>query len=114
LSWRLWTLQTIRIDANVKVRLKAEFTAVCPISETADIYEVEVEYEGRGEYIELGSFKRYLESFRNEKIYHEQLCEKIWKDMKYVLGENTPVRVRLTSRYLGITVVVEMGEGTQP
>jgi 7-cyano-7-deazaguanine reductase len=94
--------------------LKAEFTAVCPISETADIYEVEIEYEGKGEYLELGSFKRYLESFRNEKIYHEQLCEKIWNDVKYVLGENTPVRVRLTSRYLGITVTVEKCEGTQP
>ena len=113
MSWRPWTLQTIRIDANVKIRLKAEFTAVCPISETADIYEVEIEYEGRGEYIELGSFKRYLESFRDTKIHHEQLCEKIWKDIKYVLGENTPVRVRLTSRYLGITVTVEKGEGTK-
>lgn len=112
--WRLWTLQTVRIDANVKIRLKAEFTAVCPISETADIYEVEVEYEGKGEYLEQKSFKCYLESFRNEKIYHEQLCEKIWKDVKYVLGENMPVRVRLTNRYLGITVVVEKGEGTQP
>jgi hypothetical protein len=29
-----------------------------------------------------------------------------------VLGENTPVRVRLTSSYLGITVTVEKGEGT--
>ena len=112
MSWRFRILQTIRIDANVKVRLKAEFTAVCPISDTADIYEIEIEYEGKGEFIELGSFKRYLESFRNEKIYHEQLCEKIWKDVKYVLGENTPVRVKLTSRYLGITVVVEKGEGT--
>jgi len=111
-SWRPWTLQTIRIDANVKIRLKAEFTAVCPISETADICEVEIEYEGRGEYIELGSFKRYLESFRDTKIYHERLCEKIWKDVKCTLGENTPVRVRLTSRYLGITVTAEKSEGT--
>jgi NADPH-dependent 7-cyano-7-deazaguanine reductase QueF len=113
-SRRSRSLQTIRIDANVKVALRAEFTAVCPVSETVDIYEIEVEYEGKGEYIELESFKRYLESFRDAKIYHEQLCERIWRDVKYALGENTPVRVKLTSRYLGITVTVEKGEGTQP
>ena len=108
----IWSPWTTNVDANVKVTLRTEFTAICPVSETVDIYEVEVEYDGKGEFIELGSFKRYLESFRNEKIYHEQLCEKIWKDIKYVLGENTPVKVKLTSRYLGITVTVEKGEGT--
>jgi 7-cyano-7-deazaguanine reductase len=105
-------LQTIKIGANVKVRLTAEFTAICPVSNTVDIYEAEVEYEGRGAYIELESFKRYLESFKNEKIYHEQLCERIWRDIKSVLRENVPVRVRLTSRYLGITVAVEKSEKT--
>jgi NADPH-dependent 7-cyano-7-deazaguanine reductase QueF len=66
--------------------------------------------EGTGMLVAAGDAR----ALRNEKIYHEQLCEKIWKDVKYVLGESVPVRVRLTSRYLGITVVVEKGEGTQP
>lgn len=98
-------LETLTLKANVHVRLTAEFSAVCPISKTVDEYTVEIEYEGKGKYIELSSLRRYLDSFAGQEWYHEELCEKIAKDLGKILG--VPVKVKLKSDYLGIAVEIE-------
>jgi NADPH-dependent 7-cyano-7-deazaguanine reductase QueF len=110
----VWFLWTTKVDASVKVALRTEFTAIDPNTGTAAIYGIEVEYEGKGVYIDPVEFRRYLDSFRTERIRREQLCERIWRDMKSALGENVPVRVRLICKCSGVAVIIEKGEGTQP
>jgi len=110
----VWFPWTAKVDASVKVALRTEFTAIDPSAGAAAIYEIEVEYEGKGVYINPEDFKRYLDSFRTERVRREQLCERIWRDVKSALGENTPVRVRLATKCSGVTVIVERGEGVQP
>jgi NADPH-dependent 7-cyano-7-deazaguanine reductase QueF len=110
----IWFPWTAKVDANVKVTLRTEFTAINPSTGTVSIYEIEVEYEGKGIYINPEDFKRYLDSFRTERVRREQLCERIWRDVKSALGENVPVRVRLICKCSGVTVIVEKGEGVQP
>jgi len=110
----VWSPWTTKVDASVKVTLRTEFTAIDPVRESASIYEIEVEYEGKGVYIDPEEFRRYLDSFRTERVRREQLCERIWRDVKSALGENTPVRVRLATKCSGVTVIVERGEGVQP
>ena len=100
-------MEAVEIPARVRVLLRASFSAVCPVSKTVDEYEVEIEYEGYGKFVELGSLRRYLDSFKGQEWFHEELCEKIWRDVKSALGGRAPVKVGLTSKYLGITVVVE-------
>jgi len=99
-------LEVLELKARgVRVRLTSEFSAICPLSKTIDKYVVEIEYVGDGRFIELGSLRQYLDSFRKQEWYHEELCEKILFDLKEVL--NTRVRVKLTSCYCGIKVEVE-------
>ena len=110
----IWSPWTAKVDASVKVTLRTEFAAIDPSTGAAAIYGIEVEYEGKGVYIDPEDFKRYLDSFRTERVRREQLCERIWRDVKSALGENTPVRVRLATKCSGVTVIVERGEGVQP
>jgi len=98
-------LETLTLKANVRVHLAARFSAVCPISKTVDEYMVEIEYEGNGKYVELGSLRRYLDSFKGQEWYHEELCEKITEDLGKIL--NVPIKVKLKSNYLSITVEIE-------
>jgi NADPH-dependent 7-cyano-7-deazaguanine reductase QueF len=98
-------LETLDLGARVRVRLAASFAAVCPLSKAVDEYVAEIEYEGRGRYLELGSLRRYLDSFRSQERYQEELCERIAEDLAGVLG--VPVRVKLRSAYLGVAVEVE-------
>ena len=107
-----WSPWIVKVDANVKVTLRTEFTAIDPSTESAAIYEIEVEYEGKGVYIDPRDFERYLGSFRSERIRREQLCERIWRDVKSALGENTPVKVRLITKCSGVAIILERGEGT--
>jgi NADPH-dependent 7-cyano-7-deazaguanine reductase QueF len=109
-----WSPWTTKVDADVKVTLRTEFAAIDPSTGTASIYEIEVEYEGKGIYIDPRDFERYLDSFRSERVRREQLCERIWRDVKSALGENVPVRVRLATKCSGVTIILEKGEGTQP
>jgi NADPH-dependent 7-cyano-7-deazaguanine reductase QueF len=99
------TLEALDLGARVRVRLAARFSAVCPLSGSIDEYVAVIEYEGRGRYLELGSLRRYLDSFRLQEWYHEELCEKIAEDLAGILG--VPVRVTLRSAYLGVAVEVE-------
>jgi len=104
-----YNLSIISRDVKVKVRLKAMFTAVCPFSDTKDIYEAIIEYEPNEErpyYIELRSLNKYLASFHNTKITHEELAEKITKDI-YKAIRPKRVRVILKCIYEGIRVEVE-------
>lgn len=98
-------LETLTLKARVRVHLTASFSAVCPISKTVDEYTVEIEYEGDGKYVELGSLRSYLDGFKGQEWFHEELCEKIAEDLGRALG--VPVKVKLKSNYLGITVEVE-------
>lgn len=98
-------LETLTLKAGVRVHLTTSFSAVCPISKTVDRYVVEIEYEGNGRYLELGSLRRYLDSFEGQEWFHEELCERIAEDLGKTLG--VPVRVKLRSSYLGIAVEVE-------
>jgi NADPH-dependent 7-cyano-7-deazaguanine reductase QueF len=98
-------LETLTLKATVRVHLVTCFSAVCPISKTVDEYMIEIEYEGYGKYIELGSLRHYLDSFKGQEWFHEELCEKVANDLGKALG--VPVKVKLKSNYLGITVEVE-------
>ena len=75
-----------------------EFTSVCPKTGQPDFGEIEIEYIADELCIELKSLKFYLQGYRNEGVFYEDVVNRILDDLVEVLnprqmsvtGEFTP------------------------
>ncbi|MBN1553720.1 MAG: NADPH-dependent 7-cyano-7-deazaguanine reductase QueF [Phycisphaerae bacterium] len=75
-----------------------EFTSVCPKTGQPDFGTITVEYVADKLCVELKSLKFYLQSFRNEGVFYEDLVNRILDDLTAALqprrmtvrGEFTP------------------------
>ncbi|MBU7030163.1 MAG: preQ(1) synthase [Theionarchaea archaeon] len=63
-----------------------ELTALCPTTALPDFYTIRLLYEPSEKLIELKSLKLYLSSYRNIKIYHEELVNEILEDFVEVVN----------------------------
>lgn len=57
-----------------------EFTAICPFSDFPDFATIKIEYVPNERCIELKSLKLYINSFRDVKIFHEHVVNRILDD----------------------------------
>lgn len=57
-----------------------EFTAICPFSDFPDFATIRIEYVPNERCIELKSLKLYINSFREVKIFHEHVVNRILED----------------------------------
>ena len=57
-----------------------EFTAICPFSDFPDFATLKLMYVPNRRCIELKSLKLYINSFRDVKIFHEHVVNKILDD----------------------------------
>jgi 7-cyano-7-deazaguanine reductase len=57
-----------------------EFTAICPFSDFPDFATVKIEYVPNELCIELKSLKLYINSFRNVKMFHEHVINRVLDD----------------------------------
>jgi 7-cyano-7-deazaguanine reductase len=57
-----------------------EFTCLCPMTGQPDYAEIDITYVPDKFVVESKSVKLYLETFRNEGIFHEHLAVDIAKD----------------------------------
>ncbi|MEA1964911.1 MAG: preQ(1) synthase [Candidatus Aerophobetes bacterium] len=62
-----------------------EFTCLCPFSELPDQATITIKYIPNKLCIELRSLKYYLYSFRQVKIFHEHVVNKILEDLVAIL-----------------------------
>ncbi|MCC6494343.1 MAG: NADPH-dependent 7-cyano-7-deazaguanine reductase QueF [Pirellulales bacterium] len=62
-----------------------EFTSVCPKTGQPDFGTVTISYIPKAKCIELKSLKLYLQSFRNEGIFYENVTNVILDDLAAVL-----------------------------
>lgn len=58
----------------------AEFTAICPFSDFPDFATLRIAYVPYRRCIELKSLKLYINSFRDVKIFHEHVVNRIRDD----------------------------------
>jgi len=58
-----------------------EFTCLCPKTGQPDFAKFEIVYVPRIKMVESKSLKLYLFSFRNEGIFHEEVTNRIFKDL---------------------------------
>jgi len=58
-----------------------DFTSMCPITQQSDFAEVEIQYIPDQNCIETKSLKYYLQSFRSQKMFNEEIVNKILNDL---------------------------------
>lgn len=58
----------------------SEFTAICPFSDFPDFATLKLRYTPNRRCIELKSLKLYINSFREVKIFHEHVVNRILED----------------------------------
>ncbi len=58
-----------------------EFTSICPITGQPDFAKFEIVYAPKVKMVESKSLKLYLFSFRNHGAFHEDVTNRIFKDL---------------------------------
>ena len=58
-----------------------EFTSVCPRTGQPDFGTIEIEYAADRLCVELKSLKLYLQAFRNEGVFYEDVVNRILDDL---------------------------------
>lgn len=83
-----------------------EFTSVCPRTGQPDFGTLTITYVPAGRCVELKSLKLYLQRFRNEGIFYENVTNRILDDLVAALS---PRRITLEAAFTargGITTTV--------
>ncbi|MSU75675.1 MAG: NADPH-dependent 7-cyano-7-deazaguanine reductase QueF [Candidatus Magasanikbacteria bacterium] len=84
-----------------------EFTCRCPLTGQPDYATIEIEYKPDKYVVESKSMKLYLETYREEGVFHEHLAVDIGKDfVKFVKPLACEVKVRFNVRG-GIAISAE-------
>lgn len=96
---------------NLQVICKCtEFTCYCPLTKQPDYAEITISYYPEEWVIESKSLKLYLESFRQEGVFHEHLAQDIADDIVYFAKpRSVEVRVDFNIRGgIGIQAIVRV------
>ena len=62
-----------------------EFTCLCPRSGFPDFATIRIKYVPHKSCVELKSLKLYINGFRNEKVFHEDVTNRILDDLLKLL-----------------------------
>ncbi|HAY35281.1 MAG TPA: preQ(1) synthase [Ignavibacteria bacterium] len=89
-----------------------EFTSVCPKTGQPDFGILTISYIAKKKCIELKSLKYYLQAFRNEGIFYENVTNRILDDLVKALN---PVWMEVKGEYsvrggLNSTIIASFGK----
>ena len=73
-----------------------EFTSVCPRTGQPDFGTIEIEYVADKLCVELKSLKLYLQGYRNEGVFYEDVVNRILDDLVAALS---PRRMTVTGTF---------------
>ena len=94
-------------DYTIKIECP-EFTSVCPKTGQPDFGVLCFEYIPESKCVELKSLKMYLQSFRNEGIFYENVVNSIFDDfIAAVAPRNAHIIAEFTARG-GISSIIEV------
>lgn len=107
-SRKLETFPNRHPDRDYTVTIETdEFTCVCPVTGQPDFASLTIEYVPDRKIVESKSLKLYLESFRNEGVFHEHVTNTILDDLVKALAPRwCVVRGEFAARG-GIAITVE-------
>ena len=90
-----------------------EFTSVCPKTGQPDFGTLSITYVPEKLCVELKSLKLYLQQFRNEGIFYENVTNRILDDLVTVLAPRTMTLVAAFTARGGITTTVTATFGAE-
>ena len=94
---KLETFENPHPERDYVIRhVAAEFTSVCPRTGQPDFGTIEVEYVADSLCIELKGLKLYLQGFRNEGIFYEDVVNRILDDL---VAACRPRRMTVTGKF---------------
>jgi len=93
-------------EAPVRVTVTGALQHLCPHVEEVDHGAVEVAWTCAGGTLELHSLRKYLDSYAQQRISHEELTHLLREDLAGVSGI-TDVRVITTWTTAGLSVHVQ-------
>ena len=73
-----------------------EFTSLCPVTGQPDFAHIVIDYAPGDWLVESKSLKLYLQSFRNQGIFYENVTNSIFDDLVAVLN---PRRLKLVASF---------------
>ena len=73
-----------------------EFTSICPKTAQPDFATIEIEYVADKLCIELKTLKLYLQGYRNEGVFYEDLVNRILDDL---VAACKPRRMTVTGKF---------------
>lgn len=109
----LETFENLHADRDYTIEIVCpEFTSVCPKTGQPDFGKLTFTYVPDQKCLELKSLKLYLQRFRNEGIFYENVTNRILDDVVGVVSPRqmtlvadwTPrggISSRITARYVG-------------
>jgi len=95
----------------------SELSAICPVTNGPDIYDLKVRYTPSSVCIETKSLKLYLETFRNRGIFAEHLAPELANHLAAAVKVPMHVTLRQHTRGGIVTTVVassQPGDGPAP
>ncbi len=90
-----------------------EFTSVCPKTGQPDFGTLTIRYVAGAKCVELKSVKLYLQQYRNEGIFYEDVTNRVLDDLVAVLA---PRRMTISAAFAargGITTTVTASAGEE-
>jgi 7-cyano-7-deazaguanine reductase len=106
-SDKLETFDNRYPQRDYKIEIVApEFTSVCPKTGQPDFGTITISYTPDKKCIELKSLKMYLQSFRNEGIFYENVTNAILDDLVVAMAPRWMKIVAAFSARGGITETV--------
>jgi 7-cyano-7-deazaguanine reductase len=85
-----------------------EFTSECPKTGQPDFGTITITYTPEARCVELKSLKFYLQSFRNQGIFYENIANRVFDDLTAVLA---PRKLKVVAAFTprgGITTSVSV------
>jgi 7-cyano-7-deazaguanine reductase len=73
-----------------------EFTSVCPVTGQPDFGTISIEYVAGPRCVELKSLKFYLQDYRNEGVFYEDLVNRVLNDL---VARLEPKRMTVTGEF---------------
>jgi len=80
----------------VITHIAPEYTSVCPKTHQPDYGTIEIEYVADSLCVELKSLKLYLQGYRNEGVFYEDVVNRILDDLVVACK---PRRMTVTGRF---------------